>query len=71
MHYFDSHAHLSSNKVLAQIEGVMARAKIGGVSKIVNICTNPATLLDGIELEQRYPQIKNTGATTPQDVEKE
>ena len=68
MHFFDSHAHLSS---LPHIEEVMARAEAAGVSKMVNICTNPATLKEGLALEKRFAQIKNAGATTPHDVEKE
>lgn len=66
--YFDSHAHLSG---LPQIEEIMTRAKHAAVSKIVNICTDPETLRQGLALEKRYPQIKNAGATTPHDVEKE
>lgn len=68
MHFFDSHAHLSSVELLPQIEDVMARADSAGVSKVLNICTNPITLREGLLLEQRYPQIKNAGATTPHDV---
>ena len=71
LHFFDSHAHLSSDEVLPQIEGVMTRAKVAGVSQIVNICTNPATLRDGLILAERFAQIKNAGATTPHDVETE
>ncbi|HSX10996.1 MAG TPA: TatD family hydrolase, partial [Chlamydiales bacterium] len=68
MHYFDSHAHLSSPDVLPHIAAVMARAHAAGVSKIVNICTDPETLHEGLRLERLYPQLKNAGATTPHDV---
>lgn len=71
MHYFDSHAHLSALDVLPHIEGIMARAKLASVSKIINICIDPETLREGLLLEKRYPQIKNAGATTPQASEKE
>lgn len=71
MQFFDSHAHLSSDEVLPLIDGVMTRAKIAGVSKIVNICTNLATLREGLLLEERFPQIKNAGSTTPHDVDSE
>lgn len=71
MLYCDSHAHLSSSEVLPDIDGVMARAKVAGVSKILNICTDPHTLREGFALQNRFPQIKNAGATTPHDVEKE
>ncbi len=69
--YFDSHAHLSSPEVLPHIDGIMARAQHSAVSKILNICTNPETLEQGFQLQKRFPQIKNAGATTPHDVEKE
>jgi TatD DNase family protein len=71
MHIFDSHAHLSDVELLPAIDGVMARAKIASVSHILNICTNPSTLKEGFALEKKFPQIKNAGATTPHDVEKE
>ena len=71
MHYFDSHAHLSSAELLPKIDGVMNRAKKVGVVKILNICTDPQTLKEGLLLEKRFPEIKNAGATTPHDVETE
>lgn len=71
MHFFDSHAHLSSKDVLPQIDEVMTRAKIAGVNRIVNICTDADTLKEGLKLEKRFPQMKNAGATPPHDVEKE
>lgn len=69
--YYDSHAHLSSSEVLPDIDGVMTRARVAGVSRVLNICTDPATLRDGLALEARFSQIKNAGATTPHDVDKE
>ncbi len=69
--FFDSHAHLSSNDILPQIETMMARAQNAGVSHVLNICTNSSSLREGFLLEQQFPQIKNAGATTPHDVERE
>lgn len=69
--YFDSHAHLSSPEVMPLIEGVMARAKVAGVAKILNICTDPMTLEQGLSLEQTHKEVRNAGSTTPHDVEKE
>lgn len=71
MNLYDSHAHLSSSEVMPQIDEVMKRAKEAGVTNIINICTDPKTLEDGFALQKRYPEIKNAGATTPHDVEKE
>lgn len=71
MHFFDSHAHLSSKEVLPQIDGVIMRAKVAKVSHMINICTDEMTLREGLKLEERFPQVRNAGATTPHDVEKE
>jgi TatD DNase family protein len=71
MKYFDSHAHLSSPDVLPEIDGIMARARLAHVERILNICTDLESLEKGLALESKYPQIKNAGATTPHDVEKE
>ncbi|MBU6382726.1 MAG: TatD family hydrolase [Verrucomicrobia bacterium] len=69
--YFDSHAHLSSPETLPLIDGIMQRAKMAHVTQILNICTDPLTLKEGLELEKKFPNIRNAGATTPHDVEKE
>ncbi len=69
--YIDSHAHLTSDEVYSDIDGVLARAKQAEVKKVVNICTDPKTLERGIELSQRYPWVVNVGSTTPHDVERE
>ncbi|MBN4067260.1 TatD family hydrolase [Simkania negevensis] len=65
----DSHAHLGS------MEGDSAeyldRAKQAGVSAIVNICTDAATLQKGLALAKSCNDVYNTAATTPHDVEKE
>lgn len=67
----DSHAHLTSPDVLPTLEDVVERAKLAGVEKIVNICTDEESLKKGLLLAKRYPWIYNTAATTPHDVEKE
>lgn len=71
MPYFDSHAHLSAKEVLSQIDGIMMRAKLSDVTRVLNICTDPQTLRDGLALESKFPSIRNAGSTTPHDVEKE
>lgn len=67
MTFIDSHAHLTSAEVLPHIEAILQRAQ-HCVSNIVNICTDPQTLSEGLLLQSQYPFIKNTGATTPHDV---
>jgi TatD DNase family protein len=71
MYYIDSHAHLSSSEIMPSIEEIVQRAQNVGVNHLLNICTDLQTLEDGIALNAKYPFIKNAGATTPHDVEKE
>jgi TatD DNase family protein len=71
MRFFDSHAHLSSAEVLPLIDAVVTRAKLAGVSRMLNICTDLETLQNGFKIEKQFAEIKNAGATTPHDVEKE
>lgn len=68
---FDTHAHLTSEKMLPHLEGVLERAEQSGVRRIVNICTDQKSLEEGLLLSQRYPWIYNAAATTPHDVEAE
>ena len=69
--YLDSHAHLSSPEVVDSIDSLIERAQKAQVTRILNICTDPQTLSDGIHLHSRYSCIHNAGATTPHDVELE
>lgn len=71
MKYIDSHAHLTSDAVFAQVDEVLDRARQAGVASIVNICTDDITLERGLSLVKKYPWVYNTAATTPHDVEKE
>ncbi len=68
--FIDSHAHLSSPEVLPQIDLIIAQASAAKVHKIVNICTDEATLREGLVLKKRFPFIYNAAAATPHDVEK-
>ncbi len=65
----DSHAHLTSEG-LDPIP-LLKRAEEAGLTQIINICTTPAELREGISLKKQYPWIYNVAATTPHDVEKE
>ncbi|MCH9611522.1 MAG: putative metal-dependent hydrolase YcfH [Chlamydiales bacterium] len=65
----DSHAHLTFPEL--DVEPLLERAKIAGLTHIINICTTPDELLAGIELKKKYPWISNVGCTTPHDVERD
>ncbi len=71
MLFFDSHAHLSDPSIFPQFEEIWTRAKKVGVTRMLNICTDSETLKLGFLLERVYPAVKNAGATTPHDVDKE
>lgn len=71
MLFVDSHAHLTSEKVVSQVEEILQRAKDHKVGKIVNICTDEASLEKGLVLAKRHSWVYNAAATTPHDVEKE
>jgi len=64
----DSHAHLISQDAAA-----LERAAAAGVTAIVNIATDEASLLHGLELQKNVsaPRIYLTASTTPHDVEKD
>lgn len=66
--YIDSHAHLSEPPLLPQISEIMERARAASISRIVNICTHPQALIDGLLLSQLYPEIVNAGCIPPHDV---
>lgn len=69
MRLFDSHAHLSDDRFLDDVDLVVARAFEAGVEGIVNICTDLTTLDRGLALAQRYSgQIFNAAATPPHTV---
>ncbi len=67
----DTHAHLTSEKILPQLPAVLERAKARGIQKIVNICTDEKTLFEGLFWHQQCPWVYNAAATTPHDVETE
>lgn len=67
--FADSHAHLTSDALYADLDNILARAKSAKVDLILNICTDPPTLERGLKLKEKFPWVHQTGATTPHDVE--
>ena len=67
----DTHAHLTFKNGFTNIDGVIQRAEKAKVKKIINICTDQSSLLEGIKLSKKYSFIYNAAATTPHDVDKE
>lgn len=71
MRLIDTHAHLTSEALLPSLSQIVKRAKEAHLERIVNICTDPQTLKEGLLLAEKEVWISNAGATTPHDVEKE
>lgn len=71
MQLIDTHAHLTSETLLPAVDSILARAREAHLERIVNICTDPKSLREGLLLSENEPWISNAGATTPHDVEKE
>jgi TatD DNase family protein len=69
--FVDTHAHLTSEQILADVEMVLKRAMEKGVQRIVNICTDEKSLYEGLLLHEKHPWVFNTASTTPHDVELE
>lgn len=68
IHYFDSHAHLSSSEMLVDIEAVMGRALASGVTSVLNICTTPEELSEGLILSKSHHAVRLAAATPPHTV---
>ena len=71
MRFADSHAHLTSPELCADADAIVRRAEAAQVTRILNICTGRASLSAGLALAERHPSVRNSGATTPHDVEKD
>lgn len=67
--YVDSHAHLTGEEIYPDVEALLERARLSGLSHIVNICTDQLSLERGLDLAARHPFVLNTGAVTPHDVD--
>ncbi|MBS4167739.1 TatD family hydrolase [Parachlamydia sp. AcF125] len=70
-YYFDSHAHLTSPAMVSMVDDVLSRASEAGVKKLINICTDSASLEQGILLAKRYAWVYTAASTPPHDVEEE
>lgn len=68
--FVDSHAHLSSEEVYPNVDAILLRAREAKVDAVINICTDLLSLEWGLALQERYPWVFNTAATTPHDVER-
>jgi TatD DNase family protein len=69
--FIDTHAHITSPRLLEGCEEIISRAENASVSTIINICTDKLSLKHGIDLSEKYDNIFTAAATTPHDVEED
>jgi TatD DNase family protein len=65
MQFTDSHAHLADDKVFPDVEGVVARARAAGVTKIVSVATGTDDAHTCIQLAERFPGVYATAGIHP------
>jgi len=65
--FVDSHVHLCDKALLPHIDEVLERAQKRGLGLILNICTEPHEVEQGIALAARYSWIRTVASTTPHD----
>lgn len=63
----DSHAHLNFPELLSDIDGVLERAKIAGVEKIICVGTNLEDSKTAVALAQKYENLYATVGIHPND----
>lgn len=69
--FIDSHAHLTDISVLESTGQLLDRAFKAHVKAIINVCVDNPTLIKGLELATKYPQVFNAAARTPHDMGQE
>ncbi|HEX5726918.1 MAG TPA: TatD family hydrolase [Longimicrobiaceae bacterium] len=65
MPLIDSHAHLTDERLLPEVEGVMARARAAGVEGVVTLATNRADAEAVLALAERFPDVWATAGIHP------
>lgn len=71
MHFIDSHAHLTDGDGYDDLDKIIEKARVANVTRIINICSDKASLEKGLLLKDKYDFIYLAAATTPHDVEKD
>ena len=63
----DSHAHLTSDRLLPEIGAVLERAGASGVDRIVSVAIHADDAERAIDLAARHPQVHATAGIHPHD----
>jgi TatD DNase family protein len=63
----DSHAHLTSDRLLPEIDAVLERAGAAGIDRIVSVAIHADDSETAIDLAGRHPQVYATAGIHPHD----
>lgn len=63
----DTHCHLVSEKLRHDTKGLVERAQVAGVSRIINIAYNQETTEIGLKLAQEFSNVWTTAGIQPHD----
>lgn len=61
----DSHAHLTSSRLIDDVDGIVQRAEDAGLEAIISIASNLEDARGAIELAERYPSVYATAGVHP------
>lgn len=67
MRLIDSHAHLTHERVAADTDAVLARAREAGLEAVVTVASNAADARAGLALARRFPDVWATAGVHPHD----
>ena len=65
MQLIDAHAHLADERILPEVEGVVARAREAGVAGIVTIATGAEDARTNLGLAERFDGVWSTAGIHP------
>jgi TatD DNase family protein len=63
----DSHAHLTSDRLLPEIDAVLERAGAAGIERVVSVAIHADDAERAIELAGRHPRVHATAGIHPHD----
>ena len=65
MQLIDAHAHLADERILPEVEGVVARARAAGVAGVVSIATDAEDARTSLGLAERFGGVWSTAGIHP------
>ena len=65
MRLIDAHAHLADERILPEVEGVVARAREAGLAGVVSIATDAEDARTNLDLAERFADVWSTAGIHP------